>query len=169
MKEGKNLQPKNILQSFPKAEVRKAVDYLMTTFSEEPHLIIVLESWGLDLPFPPKMPFEVEANLAVFSPIYGIHVVSLVKDGHGNDERLWEYAKLVAISLKQALIIHGGCGLHLGIKVVVLDIHSPIMLEVFQASIDLDIHPQQYRMQEQAMELILNSLAIAIASYKPFR
>lgn len=96
---GLSLHPKNILQSFNEENVKKAILKLVGTFSEEPHLIISLESWGLELELPEK-PLNVKACLAIFSSLYGLHVVSLVSDT-SNEQELWSFTSQLAIRLKK--------------------------------------------------------------------
>ncbi|KAH9500557.1 hypothetical protein Btru_072253 [Bulinus truncatus] len=161
---GLSLYPKNILHSYLNEAVKKAVSKLVGTFSEEPHLIISLDSWGLEMEFPVK-PASSLATLAIISSLYGLHLVCLVSN-IGVEDDVWKYARETAVSLKKVLIQHGGCISHLGFKTHVLDINTTLLLENFQGSIDVDIYPQTYSLREDNLNEILNALTIAIASYK---
>ncbi|XP_005096595.1 schlafen family member 13 isoform X2 [Aplysia californica] len=161
-----NLQPKNVLHSFSYAKVKDTVRRLVENFVGEPHLVVSLEAWGLELELPCK-PEKVKAVLAVFSSLYGLHVVS-VTSGALEEEGMWQFTKEVAVQLKQVLVHHGGCSTHLGFKVHVVDVDGHLMMEYFQSAIDIDIYPQTYKPSEVKMNDILNSLTVAIASYKPF-
>lgn len=161
---GLSIHPKNILHSLPDDDVRKAISKLITTFSEEAHLVIFIDSWGLELNLPPR-PSSIKASFAVISSLYGIHLACLVSDPLPEHD-VWQYSCLMAIRIKKILVQHGGCVSHLGIKTHVLDVHAPLILENFQGSIDVDIYPQTYKLREGDLNEVLNALTVAVASYK---
>ncbi|KAI8783794.1 schlafen family member 13 [Biomphalaria glabrata] len=161
---GLNVYPKNILQSYGNETMKKIISKLACTFSEEPHLIISLEAWGLEIERPFKPP-SVLSTLVVISSLYGLHLVCLVSNVATEDD-VWTYAREIAVNFKKVLIQHGGCISHLGVKIHVLDINTSLILENFQGSIDVDIYPQTYKLREDNLDDILTALTIALASYK---
>ncbi|CAL1529274.1 unnamed protein product [Lymnaea stagnalis] len=161
---GLSIHPKNILQSLPDDDVRKAVSKLIGTFSEEAHLVVFIDSWGLELDLPPR-PTSIKASFAVISSLYGIHLACLVSNPLPEHD-VWQFSCLMAIRIKNILVQHGGCVSHLGIKTHVLDMHAPFMLENFQGSIDVDVYPQTYKLREDDLNEIITALTVAVASYK---
>lgn len=159
-----NLQPPRYLETLDDPHLRTCILRVLSTFSGETHLILPLQCWGTRLESPYHE--DMRSSLFILSEHYGLHLAVFIASGL-NAGDIWKMVQTVSIELKEKLVRHGGCMDRLGIKVHLLNMGDPLMLEHFQVSIDTSIYPPTYILSPAKMENIVSALLIAIASYMP--
>jgi hypothetical protein len=70
---------------------------------------------------------------------YGMHLALFVT-AHLNSAELWKVAKAMALEVKARLVHHGGCAERLAMKIHLLCISDPLVVENFQVILYIYIY-----------------------------
>lgn len=111
------------------AHLRNSIRHVLSTFACETHLAVALHCFGTHLSFP--MPEDMCTSIFVLSKNYGALLICFITS-HANYAELMRRAQTMAIEFKEKLIKRGGCMDRLGIKVHLLSLADPFLLQNFQ-------------------------------------
>lgn len=161
---GFNLHPRPYLETVSDAQLVSCIKRVLATFDEELHLALALQCWRTRLTSPGHE--DLRSTVLILSQHYGMHLVLFVTS-HLNSDDIWKLAKTMALEVKAKLVQQGGCADRLAIKIHLLSLGDPLVVENFQVAIDSFAYPPTYLLTEAKLENLLTSLVVIIASYIP--